>query len=257
MTSYEPGVPCWVDLATPDMKASTAFYNGMFGWDAHTSPDPATGGYTMFTLHGTEGDEVAAAMPIMNEGQPPAWSTYVSVADLDATAQAVKSAGGTVYMEPMDVLEQGRICVFADDQGAFLGAWQPKDFHGAGIVNDPGTYCWSELACRDIEAAKNFYGSVFGWEGRTNAFGATTYTEWLAGGKTIGGMVGMSEQWPDEVAPHWMVYFTVEDCDASAARAAELGGAVSVPPHDIPIGRFSVLNDPSGAVFSIITFAPG
>jgi predicted enzyme related to lactoylglutathione lyase len=255
MTSYEPGTPCWVDLSTPDLGAAKAFYSGLFGWEAHTAPDPEAGGYTFFTFHGGQGKEIAAVMPAMNEEQPPAWTTYVGVADVDATAKAVQNAGGQVFMEPMDVMGQGRAAVFGDPLGAVIAAWQPEAFRGAAIANEPNTYCWSELACRDIDAAKAFYGEVFGWQGDTKEFGTTTYTEWKLGGRSIAGMVQMDEQWPPDVPPHWMVYFGVVDCDASAANAAELGGLVSVPPTDIPIGRFAVLGDPQGAFFSIIKFA--
>jgi hypothetical protein len=207
------------------------------------------------TLGGTEGHELAAVMPIMDEGQPPAWTTYISVADADATAKKVTGAGGAVLMEPMDVMGQGRMAIFADDQGAVFGVWQPLAFHGAGFVNDPNTYCWSELACRDIDKAKAFYREIFGWRGETHPFGSSSYTEWTLGGPSLGGMIQMNEEWPEEVPPHWMPYFAVEDCDVSAQRASELGGTVSVRPHDIPIGRFAVLGDPSGAVFSVIRFA--
>jgi predicted enzyme related to lactoylglutathione lyase len=258
MTSYEPGTPCWVDLSSPDPAVAEAFYGGLFGWDAHTSPDPDAGGYTLFTmadtLGGIQGHELAAVMPITEEGQPPVWTTYVSVADVDATAKKVTGAGGTLLMEPMDVMGQGRMAIFTDDQGAVLGAWQPLTFRGAGFVNDPNTYCWSELACRDIDKAKAFYREVFGWQAETHPFGSSTYTEWTLNGSSIGGMIQMNEMWPEDLPAHWMPYFAVEDCDAAAERAADLGGAISVPPHDIPIGRFAVLDDPSGAFFSVIRF---
>jgi predicted enzyme related to lactoylglutathione lyase len=70
-------------------------------------------------------------------------------------------------------------------------------------------------------------------------------------------MIQMNEEWPEEVPPHWMVYFAVDDIDAAAARVEELGGRVAVPPTDTPAGRFAVVNDPQGAVFSIIRLAPG
>ncbi|MEV6066392.1 VOC family protein [Nocardia sp. NPDC052001] len=252
MSSYDPGVPNWVDLATPDIAASSNFYGELFGWQANSSPDPQYGGYTMFTLAGTEGNEVAAAMPIMMEGQPPAWTTYVNVLDVDATVKAVQAAGGQVFMEPMDVPEQGRMAVFADTRGAVIAAWQAYDFKGAGIVNEPGSYCWSELNCRDIDAAKAFYADVFGWESSTAEFGSTTYTEFKVGGNSIAGMMQMDENWPADVPSHWMVYFAVADTDAIVAKTTELGGSVAVPPTDIPIGRFSVLSDPQGAHFAVI-----
>ncbi|WP_054811944.1 VOC family protein [Nocardia arizonensis] len=249
-SSYEPGVPCWVDLGTTDMEAAKGFYGDLFGWQAQTSPDPQYGGYTMFT--DAEGHEVAAAMPTMDPGQPPAWTTYVTVSDADAAAKNVQVAGGQLLVEPMDIPGQGRMAIFADPMGAVAGIWQPRGFPGAGLVNEPNTYCWSELACRDIDAAETFYREVFGWDGTTSEFGDSTYTEWKVDGRSIAGMVEMNDQWPAEVPPHWMVYFAVDDCDASARRTAQLGGSVSVPPTDIPIGRFAVLADPQGAHFSII-----
>jgi predicted enzyme related to lactoylglutathione lyase len=252
MTSYEPGTPCWVDLASPDVEVAKSFYGGLFGWHGHESPDPESGAYTMFSLPGTEGHEVAAAMPIMQEGQPPSWTAYISVTDLDATMASVVSAGGQVYLEPTDIVEQGRVGICADPMGAVFGLWQPQAFKGAGYVNDPGCFCWSELACRDITAAKAFYGAVFGWAGRTQESPGMHYTVFELAGKPIAGMVQMNEAWPAEVPPHWMIYFTVEDCDAAAAKVEELGGSVGVPPSDIPFGRFAVVSDPSGAYFSVM-----
>ncbi|GAA2439664.1 VOC family protein [Actinomadura vinacea] len=252
-TSYEPGTPCWVDLGTPDFASSKEFYGRLFGWHAQEPVDPVTGGYTMMTPGPGDARPVAALMPQTVEGQPVAWCTYVSVTDLDAVTEAVRRAGGQVLMEPMDILDQGRIAIFADAVGAVLGAWQPQGFQGAGVVNEPGTYCWSELACRDPEAAKAFYGAVFGWEGETRSDGGIAYTEWRnPGGPPVGGMIPMGEEWPREVPPHWMVYFAVADCDAAAALAGELGGTVHVPPTDLPIGRFAVLSDPQGGPFSVI-----
>jgi len=249
-TSYEPGTPCWVDLVTPDLDAATAFYTGLFGW--HADVDSADG-HTTLTL----GDRPAAAlMPHVAEAPadtPAQWTTYVSVADVDATAAAAVKAGGRVFMGPADVAGQGRYALLFDNQNAHLGLWRPAGFHGASVVNEPGAYCWSELTVRDVESAKSFYAATLGWEGETRPFGPTTYTEWhTPGGPRLGGMIQLDDQRPAEVAPHWMVYFAVADCDATAARARELGGTVSVPPNDIPTGRVAVLGDPQGGSFSVI-----
>ena len=87
MTEYAPGTPMWVDVSSPDMDRSRAFYSGLFGWDAQVVPDPQAGGYTMFFR---DGKMVGAAGPTFSPDQHPAWSTYVCTADADATAQAVK-----------------------------------------------------------------------------------------------------------------------------------------------------------------------
>jgi hypothetical protein len=138
-----------------------------------------------------------------------------------------------------------------DPQGAHIGLLQLADFSGAAIVNEPGTYCWSELGARDVERAAAFYGAMLGWEADSHPFGAGTYTGWRnPGGPSIAGMVQMDE--PGENAPYWLVYFAVPDCDATVSRAGDLGGTTLAPPSDLPIGRFAVLRDPQGGHFGVI-----
>src|SRR3954454_9371491 len=112
MTSYAPGTPSWVDLSCTDLDASIDFYGALFGWDVPEQENSEqTGGYRRALLRGKS---AAGMMPLMQEGQPPAWTTYVSVEDADATAAAVRDAGGQVIAEPMDVMDLGRMAVFAD-----------------------------------------------------------------------------------------------------------------------------------------------
>jgi hypothetical protein len=202
-----------------------------------------------------DGRNVAGLGPTQTDDQPAMWTTYVSTADAEGVAAKVREAGGEVVLEPFDVLGAGRMAVLADPAGASISVWQPQTHHGADVVNEPGSLCWNELATRDIDEAKAFYRTVFGWEGDTNAYGDTSYTEWKLGGRTIGGMIAMNDEWPAEVPPQWMVYFAVEDVDAATRRVEELGGKVAVAPNDTPAGRFAVVNDPHGAVFSIIALA--
>jgi predicted enzyme related to lactoylglutathione lyase len=112
------------------------------------------------------------------------------------------------------------------------------------------------LATRQPDLVVPFYRAVFGWAADTQPMGPIAYTQWTLGGKPVGGMMPMDdENWPDDIPSHWMVYFAVEDTDATVAKASELGGTVSVPPTDIPPGRFAVLNDAQGAVFSVLKMA--
>ena len=207
----------------------------------------------MFTLRGRN---VAGLGPIMMEGQPAAWTTYVSVEDADATVAKVKEAGGTVYVEPMDVLDVGRMAVFADSTGAAAAVWQPRAHQGADIANEPGSFCWNELQTRDPDEAERFYAAVFGWAGNTVDMDGMSYTEWKLGEATVGGMMAMPAEVPAEVPAYWLTYFAVEDCDAAAASAVGLGATTLVPPTDIPPGRFSVMADSVGAVFAVIAMAP-
>ena len=142
---------------------------------------------------------MAGAGPIMMEGQPPAWTSYISVTDADATIAKVKAAGGMVFVEPMDVLDVGRMAVFADPTGAAAAVWQPRRHIGAGLVNEPGALAWNELATRDVPAATAFYAEVFGWEAETADMGGMEYTTWKLGGNQIGGMMAMPAEVPAEV----------------------------------------------------------
>jgi predicted enzyme related to lactoylglutathione lyase len=250
-TSYAPGTPCWVDLGSPDLEAAVGFYSGLFGWEVPELPNSAEmGGYRRAKKNGID---VAGMMPLMQEGQPPAWSSYVAVADADATATAVKEAGGTVMAEPMDVADLGRMAVFADPTGAVFGIWQAGTFAGAGLVNEPGALSWNELGTRDVEAAKTFYGTVFGWGFEEHDMGEMgTYTEWQQDGNSIGGMMDVTGRLPDEIPAHWLVYFAVENTDAALETVKSSGGSVSFGPVDIPAGRFAIVTDPHGAAFAVI-----
>lgn len=251
-SSYAVGTPSFVDYSSSDIDASVEFYGGLFGWDV-PAPDNAeeTGGYRMAMLRGKA---IAGMMPIMQEGQPPAWQSYVTVADADATAGAVGEAGGQVVVAPMDVLDAGRMAVFTDPAGAFFAVWQPRAAIGSELVNEPGALCWNELNTRDVGAAEAFYGAVFGWEfERAEMPDGGSYTSVNLGGEAVAGILDQAERGvPEEVPAYWNVYFAVEDADAAIARAEELGGSVMVPPVDIPIGRFAILKDPHGAAFSVI-----
>ena len=252
ITKYAPGTPSWVDLSSPDVEASVTFYSALFGWSAETDPDPEAGGYTMLRL---DDRAVAGLFPLQDENQPPAWSTYVTVDDADATAKAVEGAGGAVIAPPFDVLDSGRMAILVDPTGAFFSIWQPKANIGAELVNEPVSLCWNELNTRDLDGAKAFYRKVFGWEGATDDNDGMTYTEWRLDGAGIGGMLEISDQVPAEVPASWLAYFAVDDTDATVAKAGELGGSVVVPPTDIPPGRFALLSDPHGAHFAVITLS--
>jgi predicted enzyme related to lactoylglutathione lyase len=251
-TSYAPGTPCWVELSgTPDVEASQGFYRDLFGWEMPELPNSAElGGYRRAKLGGRD---VAGVSPRMEDGQPTVWATYVSVEDAATTIATVGEAGGSVIVEPMDVAGLGTMAVFSDPTGAVCGIWQPGTFAGAELVNEAGAFAWSELGTRDPGAAKAFYEAAFGWGTRDNDMGEMgTYTEWLRGEDSIGGMMDVSGRLPDEIPAHWLVYFAVENTDAAVETVKSSGGGVSFGPIDIPAGRFAIVTDPHGAAFAVI-----
>src|SRR5262245_23569698 len=156
MQSYEPGVPSWVDLGTPDLDKAAAFYGGLFGWNCPEGPAEA-GGYRVCDIGGKS---VAGIGPQQNPG-PPVWAMYVNVTSADDTAAAVTANGGQSFVPPMDVLDAGRMAVLADPIGAVFGVWQAGMHKGAELVNEPGTFSWAELVTDDVPASKAFYGAVF------------------------------------------------------------------------------------------------
>src|SRR5437867_2924533 len=126
MPEYAPGTPSWVELSSPDTDAAATFYGEIFDWKTtEAGPVEETGGYRMFQL---DDKRIAGLMGHMQEGQPTVWATYISVADADETADKVKAAGGSVALEPMDVMDIGRMAYFVDPTGAVFGVWQPKTF---------------------------------------------------------------------------------------------------------------------------------
>jgi hypothetical protein len=250
MTTYAPGMPAWVDLSSPDPASSARFYRELFGWTSREAEEPEAGGYTTFY---SVGKAVAAVGPMQSGEQPPVWTSYFATDDADEVARRAGEAGGTVVTPPIDVMGYGRMTILADPSGAVFAVWQAGSMPGAEVTGEPGSLRWNELMTRDPAGAKPFYGSVLGWSHRDIPNRSGTYTIWQVADRPAGGMMPMEgDTWPAELPPHWMVYFAVADTDATAAKAAELGGSVSVPPTDTPAGRLAVLGDPHGAFFSII-----
>jgi uncharacterized protein len=255
MTTYAPGIPCWVDYSSPDIDATVSFYSDVLGWDVPEAENAEqTGGYRVANIGGSG---VAGLMPAMQEGQPAAWQTYIAVENADETAAKVQAAGGQVIAEPMDVMELGRMAVFTDPEGAFIAIWQANQMPGAALVNETGAMSWNEFNTRDPDAAKAFYGAVFDWTFTDTDMGeAGTYTTFKPPSRgedddSAGGMLDMRGRVPDEVPPHWMVYFNVDDADAAIETAKSGGASVAAGPMDLPMGRFAVLVDPQGAGFAI------
>ena len=253
--SYAPGTFCWADLGTPDAVAARRFYTALFGWTAEDRPMGPDAFYTMLTVDG----RAVAALYQQERAAPNGsvhWLAYISVASASDAAARAKTLGGTVLMDPFDVLDVGRMALLQDPTGAIVALWEPRRHAGAGIVGEPAAPCWHELATTDVARAGDFYASLLGWRAETRPMRGGAYTTFTGDGTPRAGMRPIT---PDRapVPPHWLVYFAVSDCGGSTALAQSLGGAVRVPPTDIEdVGRFSVLADPQGAAFAVIEPLP-
>ncbi len=249
VVSYPPATFSWVDLSTTDPDAAKQFYTQLFGWTFEDLPAGKGMVYTMLKLNGRD---VAAltAMPPGQEGIPPHWNSYATVDNLEESVAKAEAAGGAVVMPAMDMMDAGRMAGIQDPDGAVFFLWQPGTHIGAKLVNIPGSFCWNELLSHDVEKSGQFYTDLFGWTVQKDT--NSDYLMFMNNGRAAAGMLQIQEEW-GKMPANWSVYFAVEDCDASAAKAAELGANLLNPPTDIPgTGRFALIQDPQGAIFSII-----
>ena len=288
---YIPGVPCWVDVSEQDPPAAAEFYSGLFGWELEeTMPADSPGNYlvaraeskawSLFDQSGEPRSGQVAAVRSIPEGAPPVgmWNTYIWVESADEAAEKVRAAGGAVLIEPHDAADAGRMGLFSDPEGAAFWVLEPNTHRGATLVNDPGSLNFNGLNTRDADGAKSFYGSVFGWGTFVMGGAAEMFTLPGYGDFVEGHHPGLRDRWaeagaqrgfedviatinpiPDDqpdTPPHWSVTFAVEDADAAAGKATELGGQVIVPPFDAPWTRMSVIADPQGATFVASRFTP-
>jgi predicted enzyme related to lactoylglutathione lyase len=294
---YIPGVPCWVEASHPDPDAARDFYGGLFGWEFENFAPDDDGTYfiargetkssSIFDVSGAVRSGDVAGVRSNPEAAPPIamWNTYFWVESADEAVSRVRDAGGSVVTEPFEFNDASRMAVCTDPEGAAFGLWEAKDHKGARLVNDPGAVVFNGLNTRDVAGAKSFYGSVFGWQtagigGGAEGWTLPGYGDWLerehhpelrkqmaaAGAPdgfedVVGGIIPIPGDQPDTPA-HWGVTFASDDTDATAAKAAELGGKVIVPPFDAPWStptytiRMTIVGDPQGATFSASRFIP-
>jgi predicted enzyme related to lactoylglutathione lyase len=246
VTSNQPdGTPAWIDLGIPDLDRAMAFYGALFGWEFEVGP-PGSGRYTQCLLGGWR---VAALVPNPDPGATAFWwKVYLASADCDATARRITDAGGSLLVEPMDVLDQGRMAIARDPVGAQFGLWQGRAHVGCEVVNEPGALVRNDLVTPDPEPARAFYAAVFDFtlDGNPDLpdFDFTFLRR--PDGHEIGGIMGIEGAPPST----WTTLFEVADTDAAVARAAGAGGSPGTP-EDFVYGRLATITDPFGAEFSV------
>jgi uncharacterized protein len=251
---YAQGTPSYVELTSPDQQAAKTFYGPLFRWEFEDVDMGEAGVYVAVSVSGDTVAGISGQMPHL-AGHPAFWGVYLTVDDVDAATAKVEPAGGKVEAGPFDVMELGRMASIQDPTGVRVNLWQAGQSIGSVRVNEPGCPIWHELTSPDLPTATRFYADVLGveWEAMPMETG-DDYTCLMVEGRPVGGAFPPPME---GVPPHWEVYFNVEDADATAERAGELGGQVLQGPWDVVgVGRLAILQDPQGAVFGLLQNPP-
>ncbi|MDH2393255.1 VOC family protein [Streptomyces sp. HNM0663] len=251
-TRHKPGAPCWVSLMVHGLDATQEFYGELFGWEF--SPGPGQlGPYVRAML---DGKEVAGIgrLPV-DRHLPIAWTPYLATDDADATAETIRSCGGTVGVGPLDAADAGRMAVACDPSGAVFGIWQAAAHRGIALRGTHGTPVWNELFTQETSSAAKFYQALFGYDVERSASVDADCVTLHLDGRPVAALHGLGGALPRDCGPHWMTYFEVADADEAVRRVAELGGRVLQPPREGAAGRLATVADPEGAVFTLVCSA--
>ncbi len=253
----------WYELVTSDADAAGEFYGKVVGWTS-TSSDQAEMDYRFFSSsNGSDTkDGVGGYMAITPEmaagGAVPSWAGYIAVDDVDASVDSIKSAGGEVIMDAVDLDGVGRMAMVADPQGAFFyvmkGASDETSHSFAATEPKIGHCAWNELATSDPEAAKAFYAAQFGWvqDGELDMGPMGTY-EFLTASDGRFALGALWPKMPEMPMSAWTFYFRVADIDVAAEAIKTHGGTLFADPMEIPGGEFSLnATDPQGAAFGLV-----
>lgn len=245
---------CWINLMTHDAEGARAYFASLFGWTYGEMPGVPGGELILVDglAAGALMDLVASRMP---PEIPPSIGVLIKVEDAvasSAKATALGGNGGPVF----DALENGRMSMCSDPNGAVFGLWQAKKQGGFEVDSHAhGAPTWFETLTTDVGRAARFYGALFGWTVEEQPMPGMTYTRFSLGSVPIGGAMPI----PPNAAgapPHWGTYFAVRDVDLAARVGAERGGTLCMPPQDIPgVGRFAMLKSPQGVSFHIIQYS--
>jgi predicted enzyme related to lactoylglutathione lyase len=254
--NHSLGAPCWFELSTTDQAAAKQFYTQLFGWTVFDNPMGPGQFYTIFKLKGHDVGAAYTLSPnVLEQGVPPHWNVYFAAPNIDESATKAVQLGGTLVQPPFDVMDLGRMTIAKDPGDAVFFMWQEKRPRGEGVFGEENAVCWVELMTWDAAKAREFYTGLFGWEAKVHPT-VNVYTEFGVAGKFCGGILAMDDQMKG-IPSHWGIYILVADCDATVAKAKELGATVRHGPVEAPgVGRFASLVDPQGASFSVIKPSP-
>lgn len=266
--TYPHGVPSWIDTEQPDPEAAKGFYGELFGW---TFTDVSPEGAPLYSIASLSGRDLGGLSA--SDSGSAAWNTYIAVDDADAVAARVWASGGEVRVPPADTGPAGRLAVCADPSGAVFRLWQARERPGAQVVNEPGSWNFSDLHTDRTNAA-GFYCKLLGWEVSDLGFarllrvpgygdhlqatvdpGIRERQSSVAAPPGFEDAIGWIASLEPGSSPHWHVTLAVADRDEAAQVAQRLGAEV-VDRQDSRWTRTAVIRDPQGAVFTASQFTP-
>jgi len=247
----DSGAFVWHDLVTSNPAACRLFYGSLLGWtfEAGAGIDP---GYTIIKQDGVPIGGIVTLPPRTGASMVAQWLAYVVVADVDRAVEAFREAGGRVFRGPLDARKDLRIAVVADPQGAPIGLASRGPEVTDTALPALHRWLWMEYVARDAAAALDFYGKALGF-GHEISESRENFTYYLL--TTDRPRAGLFlSPWKRETSA-WLPYVRVADPAALAARAAELGGTVALPPRPgVRSGSLAIVLDPTGAPLALQKF---
>ncbi|WP_395624237.1 VOC family protein [Sphingomonas daechungensis] len=252
------GSNVWYELMTPDPDGARAFYGSVVGW---TISDPIGGEQDYRMIGRSDGGSAGGVLGLTDgmrqEGARPIWLGYFGVDDVDATVAAAEEKGGKVLMPAFDI-PQGRIAMVADPQGLPFYVMTPIPPEG-----DPDAQSdvfsleaeqrvgWNELMTSNPEAARQFYGDLFGWTSDDfMPMGENgEYRFFARSGETFGAVCKEMGSGSSK----WRFYIRVPSITKAVEAVKAGGGEVTMGPHEVPGGDHIIIgNDPQGAEFALV-----
>ncbi|MES1161595.1 MAG: VOC family protein, partial [Rhizobacter sp.] len=233
-----------------DTAKARKFYEPLFGWHVENMPL----GDAQYPMILNAGGGIGGFSTTKEAAR---WVSYVSVPDVDAAYKAALAAGAKSEAPPQDWGPVGRGAAIIDPTGARISLWKSAQDDSADVDNTPaGSWVWNELATPDPKVAVAFYVKVIGYTPDAMDMGPQGTYHLL---KTAGdrGRAGVMKTMDPAMPAQWVPYVHTDDCDATLAKAKQLGATICVPATDIPgIGRFGIMQDPQGALIATIKTLP-
>lgn len=250
----------WYELLTREAKSAKAFYDAVAGWDIDAEAPPGGMDYRMIKAHdGNAGGLMQLSAEMLAGGAQPSWLGYIGVDDVDASAAAVKDAGGEIHLPPFDIPGVGRLAMVADPQGVPFYVMRGASPERSTAYQRMGMQhvSWNELQTTDDAAALEFYGKLFGiTKVGAMPMGPMGDYSFIANADSGGDAIGAVMRSSGPGKPGWGFYFRVPDIHVAKARVEELGGTVHHGPTEVPGGEMTLqASDPEGVFFGLV--APG